>query len=163
MTNFPARAQTPVHAAAAPGIAASVGLRPADLQWIAAAIDAEVAQSTRTTYASAWRGWEAWCRRRGPLPLPADPDALAAYLTERAESGLCNGTLDGDCAAIAHRHHRRLGARRREPELLTHQYDEINRELTWLTLSRDLPEWKRSLGALFDVAEAVIREEAEGD
>jgi integrase len=37
--------------------------------------------------------------------LPGDPDALAAYLTERAEAGLCNGTLDGDCAAIAHRHH----------------------------------------------------------
>jgi uncharacterized protein with HEPN domain len=25
---------------------------------------------------------------------------------------------------------------------LIHQYGEINRELTWLTLSRDLPEWK---------------------
>jgi hypothetical protein len=39
------------------------------------------------------------------VPLPADPDSLAAYLTERAEAGHCNGTLDGDCAAIAHRHH----------------------------------------------------------
>lgn len=36
----------------------------------------------------------------------ADPHAPAAYLTERAEAGLSNGTLDGDCAAIAHRHHR---------------------------------------------------------
>ena len=33
---------------------------------------------------------------------------------------------------------------------LIHQYDEINRELTWLTLLRDLPEWKRSLATLFD-------------
>ena len=104
MTNLSVQAQTPVQAAA-PASARSGGLRPADLQRIAAAIDAEVAQSTRTTYASAWRGWELWCRRRGLVPLPADPDALAAYLTERAESGLCNGTLDGDCAAIAHRHH----------------------------------------------------------
>lgn len=31
------------------------------------------------------------------MPLPADPDALAVYLTERAEAGLCDGTLDGDC------------------------------------------------------------------
>lgn len=36
---------------------------------------------------------------------------------------------------------------------LIHQYDEINRELTWLTLLRDLPEWKRSLVTLFDEAE----------
>jgi integrase len=39
------------------------------------------------------------------VPLPADPGSLAAYLTERAEAGLCNGTADGDCAAIAHRHY----------------------------------------------------------
>lgn len=46
---------------------------------------------------------------------------------------------------------------------LIHQYDEINRELTWLTLSRDLPEWKRSLETLFDAAEATISEESDGD
>lgn len=46
---------------------------------------------------------------------------------------------------------------------LIHQYDEINRELTWLTLSRDLPEWKQSLAALFDEAEAAVAEESEGD
>ena len=39
---------------------------------------------------------------------------------------------------------------------LIHQYDEINRELTWLTLSRDLPDWQRSLTALFATAERVI-------
>ena len=45
---------------------------------------------------------------------------------------------------------------------IIHQYDEINRELTWLTLLRDLPEWKRSLATLFDEAEAVISEESGG-
>lgn len=30
---------------------------------------------------------------------------MAECLTERAEAGLCNGTLDGDCAAIAQCHH----------------------------------------------------------
>lgn len=39
---------------------------------------------------------------------------------------------------------------------LIHQYDEINRELTWLTLSRDLPEWKRSLAGYFAVAEVAL-------
>ena len=37
-----------------------------------------------------------------------------------------------------------------------HQYDEINREITWLTLSVDLPAWKASLQSLFDQAEAVL-------
>lgn len=32
---------------------------------------------------------------------------------------------------------------------IIHQYDEINRELTWLTLSRDLPAWRSSLAPLF--------------
>ncbi len=36
---------------------------------------------------------------------------------------------------------------------LTHQYDQINRSLTWFTLARDLPAWRESLRAL--VAEAV--------
>ena len=105
MTNLPeqAQSQSPAHATAPASVCAD-GLRTADLKRVAAAIDAEVSQSTRTTYASGWRSWEAWCRRRGLVPLPADPDALAAYLTERADAGLCNGTLDGDCAAIAHRH-----------------------------------------------------------
>lgn len=35
---------------------------------------------------------------------------------------------------------------------IIHQYDEINRETTWLTLSRDLPEWRDSLQSLFDEA-----------
>lgn len=42
---------------------------------------------------------------------------------------------------------------------LIHQYDEINRELTWLTLARDLPHWKASLETLFELAESVIDHE----
>lgn len=52
-----------------------------------------------------------------------------------------------------------MGTRRREPQrFIIHQYDEINRELTWLTLSRDLPTWKMSLQGLFDDAEAALDE-----
>lgn len=45
---------------------------------------------------------------------------------------------------------------------LIHQYDEINRELTWLTLSRDLPSWKASLLGHFEAAEAAIGEDKTG-
>jgi uncharacterized protein with HEPN domain len=44
---------------------------------------------------------------------------------------------------------------------LIHQYDEINRELTWLTLSRDLPTWRSSLGTLFAEAETTIEKETD--
>ncbi len=39
---------------------------------------------------------------------------------------------------------------------IIHQYVEINRELTWLTLSTDLPAWKVSLQALFEAAEDAL-------
>lgn len=39
---------------------------------------------------------------------------------------------------------------------LIHQYDEISRDLTWVTLSVDLPEWKTLLQMLFDQASALI-------
>ena len=79
-------------------------LTEADAGRIATAIEAELAPSTRAMYAGAWRQWERWCRVRGLDALPAAPDALSAYLTERAEAGLTFGTLDGYCSGIAHRH-----------------------------------------------------------
>ncbi len=39
---------------------------------------------------------------------------------------------------------------------LIHQYDEIDRALTWVTLSRDLPQWRRSLRTLVQEAEAAV-------
>ena len=39
---------------------------------------------------------------------------------------------------------------------IIHQYDQINRELTWLTLSVDLPAWQTSLAPLVDEARAVL-------
>lgn len=43
---------------------------------------------------------------------------------------------------------------------LIHQYDEINRDLTWLALSGDLPEWNVSLKDLFVMALVAIESEA---
>ncbi len=43
---------------------------------------------------------------------------------------------------------------------IIHQYDEINRELTWLTLSRDLPAWRSSLAPLFGEASTTIQHDS---
>lgn len=40
---------------------------------------------------------------------------------------------------------------------IIHQYDEINRAITWETLSADLPAWKTSLDPLFNAATAAIK------
>lgn len=79
-------------------------LTASDTERIATAIDAELAESSRQMYACAWRQWERWCQGRGSAALPAAPEALAAFLAERAESGLTFGTLDGYCSGIAYRH-----------------------------------------------------------
>jgi uncharacterized protein with HEPN domain len=41
---------------------------------------------------------------------------------------------------------------------IIHQYDEINRELTWLTLADDLPDWHASLGQLIKHADTALAE-----
>lgn len=44
---------------------------------------------------------------------------------------------------------------------IIHQYDEINRQQTRLTLSVDLPAWHASLAALIEEAQPVLDTEAE--
>lgn len=44
---------------------------------------------------------------------------------------------------------------------LIHQYDEINRERTWVTLSVNLPKWNASLQQLFEQAQAFIDSESD--
>jgi uncharacterized protein with HEPN domain len=43
---------------------------------------------------------------------------------------------------------------------IIHQYDEINREITWQTLSVDLPAWEASLRCLFADADVALDDEA---
>ncbi|HEY5190287.1 MAG TPA: HepT-like ribonuclease domain-containing protein, partial [Solirubrobacteraceae bacterium] len=43
---------------------------------------------------------------------------------------------------------------------IIHQYDQINRELTWLTLLVDLPAWQKSLAPLVDQARAALDTDA---
>ena len=41
---------------------------------------------------------------------------------------------------------------------IIHQYDQINRKQTWLTLALDLPAWHESLDPLIRQARSVIGE-----
>ena len=94
--------------------------------------------------------------RRGKEAYLADDllqeagDSLMMKLGEAANrlSRLCVLAPDGVewALAVANRN------------FIIHQYDEVNRELTWLTLSRDLPAWKVSLQALSDEAEMNLAE-----
>lgn len=102
MRSLPSTPRTSIGPAPAPDLP---GLTARDAERVATALEANLAASTRTVYASAWRQWEAWCRRRGITALPAPPEALAAFLAERAEAGLSYGTIDLTCSAIAHQHH----------------------------------------------------------
>ena len=80
------------------------GLTAADLERVALALEPELATSTKKVYASAWHRWQAWCQHRGLVPLPADPDAICAYLAERADSGIGYGPIDLACSAIGYQH-----------------------------------------------------------
>jgi len=46
---------------------------------------------------------------------------------------------------------------------LIHQYDEIDREITWTTLARDLPRWRTALARAFESAEDVLADDAGGE
>lgn len=43
---------------------------------------------------------------------------------------------------------------------LIHQYDEVDRQVTWDTLSTDILEWRASLQPLFEAADAALDEPA---
>lgn len=44
---------------------------------------------------------------------------------------------------------------------LIHQYDQIDRDITWATLTNDLPAWRDALAGTFAVAESSLLAEAE--
>jgi integrase len=62
------------------------------------------ADGTRRVYASAWKRWQAWCTAMHTAPLPAAPEAVAAYLAELARAGQALSTIKGALAAIKHAH-----------------------------------------------------------
>ena len=58
-------------------------------------------EATRRVYSGQWAQWTAWARCRGFDSLPADPLAVAAYLSDRAGSGVAMATVRQARAAIS--------------------------------------------------------------
>jgi site-specific recombinase XerD len=76
------------------------------------------APNTRRAYASQWRLFDQWCRARGLSPLPAEPAALALFVTERADTGSSVSTINQGVAAVAQRHARaKLASPTESPEV----------------------------------------------
>jgi uncharacterized protein with HEPN domain len=44
---------------------------------------------------------------------------------------------------------------------LIHQYDQVDRDVTWATLTRDLPRWDRALRSSFAEAEARLADQSD--
>ena len=80
------------------------GLDDGDAGRVREALASSRSPATRRAYASQWRMFSAWAESRDLPILPADPTAIAAYLTERAGSGLSISTVQLSRAAIAAAH-----------------------------------------------------------
>ena len=68
--------------------------------------DASRAPSTQRAYAADWRRFTAWCLTRGLATLPADPRAVAVFLSVEAASGSAPLTIGRRLAAIGWMHRR---------------------------------------------------------
>ena len=73
---------------------------------IAARIAASFAinPNTRRAYGAGWARWQAWALHHGTPSVPAHPQAVSAYLNERAKAGLSPATVHVDRASIAAAH-----------------------------------------------------------
>lgn len=97
-------------------LAADVYVTPEQAAAVQDALDASLSPGTQAAYASSWKVWSAWCERTGNTPMPAQPAALAAFLTDRAaagqvdasgrRAGVAVSTLTKDLAAIRSVHER---------------------------------------------------------
>ena len=80
-----------------------VELTPEEEERIRSFLEQADSANTRRAYAADWRDFEGWCARRRRSPLPAAPETVAAYLSERAEQ-LKVSTLQRRLATIARVH-----------------------------------------------------------
>ena len=68
------------------------------------ALEGSRSANTRKNYARSWAAFEQWCLEQDTPSLPADPEFIAAYLAERAESGWRIATIRVSWAAISDAH-----------------------------------------------------------
>lgn len=67
-------------------------------------VEAARAANTLRGYRSDWAEWTSWCAREGYEPLPADPVAVARYLTFLAGHGAKVGTMSRRLSALRFAH-----------------------------------------------------------
>ena len=79
-------------------------LTPAGRARVASALDSARSPNTRRTYRAQWEMFGRWCERHGREDLPADPAAVADYLTERATAAkTATVRLSATAIGAAHR------------------------------------------------------------
>ena len=76
-------------------------LRQDDGQRIASALAAALSPATRRVYRSQWALWTAWASDRDVNSLPAEPLAVAAYVSQRAQEDAAVATIQVTLAAIS--------------------------------------------------------------
>ena len=102
--------------------------------------DASRAASTRRAYEADWTRFTVWCRGRGLAPLPADPRAVAVFLSAEAARGCAPPTVNRQLAAIGWAH-RRAGL---QPPQKTEGAAAIAEVLAGIRRSRTVPPGKKS-------------------
>ena len=80
------------------------GITAVDRAQVVAALASATSPNTRRAYRSGWERWEAWSLNRSARVMPAEPSAVAAYLTNRARQGCAPATVRVDRAAISAAH-----------------------------------------------------------
>jgi len=80
------------------------GLTDQDLERITRATHAARGPGTHKIYEYAWAQWATWCAERGFEPLPADPAAMCAFMTQRVADGLAVISLSPFISVINYVH-----------------------------------------------------------
>ncbi|OBZ97455.1 integrase (plasmid) [Pararhizobium polonicum] len=73
-------------------------------------VEAASSANTRKAYASDWKHFSAWCRRRNLSPLPPDPQVVGLYITACASGSAVGTTARGDKPNSVSTIERRLSA-----------------------------------------------------
>ncbi len=94
-----------------PALIAPSGLPPVPAEEIRREAEAAVtyalgalAPATRRAYRSDFARFTSWCRRRGLVELPAEPETVAVFLSSEASAGLKPATIARRAAAIRYAH-----------------------------------------------------------
>ncbi len=94
--------------------------------------------STLRVYQTQWRAFEGWARARGLEALPAEPETLVLYLTERHRT-VGVSSLGQALAAVAHRHRERGLLDATHDPAVRRVYDGICRERRGVKLKQATP------------------------